>query len=226
MPPRNPFANLFVESPMRPLQDHMDRVYETTAALVPFLQAAQAGDWKLARVEQKKIVKLEHVADKQKRSVRTHLPKSLFMPVSRSDLLELVSVQDHIANAAKDVSGLMLGRKMRFPEEIAEDFIAYAKANIDTAKQAMKAVKRLDHVLELGFSKRELQSVEKEVAEIEHLEHLTDKLQIKLRAKLHTIEENLNAVDVMFLYRIIDSLAKISDHAEKVGSRLQIVVAV
>ena len=226
MPPRNPFANLFVESPMRPLQDHMDSVYETTAALIPFLEATQAGEWKLARAEQKKIVKLEHGADKQKRSVRTHLPKSLFMPVSRSDLLELVSVQDHIANAAKDVSGLMLGRKMRFPDDIAADFIDYAKANIDTAKQAMKAVRRLDHVLELGFSKRELQSVEKEVAEIERLEHLTDKLQIKLRAKLQNIEDSLNPVEVMFLYQIIDSLAKISDHAEKVGSRLQIVVAV
>lgn len=225
MPPRNPFANLFVESPMRPLQDHMDKVYETTAALLPFLAAAQANDWKLARAEHKAIAKLEQAADKQKRSVRTHLPKSLFMPVSRSDLLELVSVQDHIANAAKDVSGLMLGRKMSFPDTLASDFVDYAKANIEAAKQAMKAVKRLDHVLERGFSKRELESVEKEVAEIERLEHVTDKLQIKLRAKLYAMEDSMAPVEVMFLYQIIGGLAKISDHAEKVGSRLQILVA-
>ena len=226
MPPRNPFTNLFVKSPMGPLQEHMSKVHATTKALEPFLKAAQKGDWEKAKQLQKEIVKLEHDADKQKRSVRRHLPKSLFMPVSRSDLLELVSVQDRIANAAKDVAGLMLGRKMVFPEKVAQDLLDYAAASVATTKQAMLAVQRIDSLLEVGFSSREIASVEDKIAEINNLEHRSDKLQVKLRAKLFKLESELPPVEVMFLYQIIDRLGEIADHAEKVGSRLQVLIVV
>ncbi|MCZ6830038.1 MAG: TIGR00153 family protein [Gammaproteobacteria bacterium] len=224
MAPRNPFTNLFVKSPMGPLQDHMSKVHATTRALVPFLKAAQKGDWEMAKTLQKEVVKLEHEADKQKRAVRRHLPKSLFMPVSRSDLLELVSVQDHIANASKDVAGLMLGRKMAFPEKVSQDLLDYAEASVDTTKQAMIAVQGIDSLLEVGFSSREVSSVEDKIGEINTLEHRTDKLQIKLRARLFKLENDLPPVEVMFLYQIIDWLGSIADHAEKVGSRLQVLI--
>lgn len=223
---KNPFTNLFVKSPMGPLQDHMAKVHSTTKALLPFLKAAQKGDWDKAKLLQKDIVKLEHEADKQKRSVRRHLPKSLFMPVSRSDLLELVSVQDRIANAAKDVAGIMLGRKMAFPEKITADLLEYAEASVATTKQAMLAVQGLDALLEVGFSRRQVSSIEDKITEIDNLEHRTDKLQVKLRARLFKLEGELPPVEVMFLYQIIDWLGEIADHAEKVGSRLQVLIVV
>ena len=226
MAAKNPFTNLFVKSPMGPLQDHMSKVHAATQALIPFLKAAQRGQWDRARELQKDIVKLEHDADKQKRAVRQHLPKNLFMPVSRSDLLELVSVQDHIANVAKDIAGLMLGRKMSFPEKISKDLVEYAEASVATSKQAKLAVQRLDALLEVGFSRREVSSVESKIDEINRLEHRTDKLQVKLRAKLYKLEAELPPVDVIFLYRIIDGLGDIADHAEKVGSRLHILIVV
>ena len=48
-------------------------------------------------------------------------------PVTAEDLLELLLVQDKMANRAKDVSGLVLGRKMRIPAAIAEDFLAFVR---------------------------------------------------------------------------------------------------
>ena len=226
MAPRNPFTSLFVKSPMGPLQDHMSKVHATTKALMPFLKAAQKGDWEKAKTLQKEIVKLEHDADKQKRSVRRHLPKSLFMPVSRSDLLELVSVQDRIANAAKDVAGLMLGRKMAFPEKVGQDLLDYAEASVAACKQAQLAVRGIDSLLEVGFSSREIAAVEDKIGEINNLEHRTDKLQVKLRARLFKLEADLPPVEAMFLYQIIGWLGDIADHAEKVGSRLQILIVV
>ncbi len=38
----------------------------------------------------------------------------------RTDLLDLISVQDKVANKAKDISGLMLGRQMTIPAVLAE----------------------------------------------------------------------------------------------------------
>ncbi len=221
---KNPFSNLFVKSPMGPLQDHMKKVHATTEALLPFLSAAQHGKWDRAKELQKGIVKLEGDADKQKRSLRQHLPKSLFMPVSRSDLLELVAMQDQIANRAKDIAGLMLGREMAFPEKLEEYVLEFAQASIDASGKAVAAVQSIDDLLEAGFGSRQVRSVEQMINEIEKFEHKTDKLQVKLRSRLYKIEKELSPVDVMFLYRVIDWIGDIADYAEKVGNRLQILI--
>ncbi len=223
---QNPFSNLFAQSPMGPLQDHMSKVHATAEALLPFLKAAQKGNWDKAKELQKDIVKHEEAADKQKRSLRKHLPKSLFMPVSRGDLLELVAMQDQIANRAKDIAGLMLGRKMAFPEKLDEQIIEYAEASISTSGSALEAIKRIDDVIEAGFGSRQVKTVEDNISEIEKLEHRSDKLQVKLRAKLFKLEKDIDPVEAMFLYRLLDWIGDIADYAEKVGNRLQILISV
>ncbi|MEE2652182.1 MAG: DUF47 family protein, partial [Pseudomonadota bacterium] len=42
---------------------------------------------------------------------------------------------------------------------------------------------------------------------------------------LYDIERELPPVDVMFLYKIIELIGELSDKSQKVGSRLQIVIA-
>ena len=113
---RTTISSLFGSSPVRPLQQHMECVQECVIELIPFFEAALKEDWAEAKQQQKKISRLERQADKLKRNLRLHMPKSLFMPVSRRDLLEVLRMQDNIANKAKDVAGLITGRKMTFPE--------------------------------------------------------------------------------------------------------------
>jgi predicted phosphate transport protein (TIGR00153 family) len=50
-------------------------------------------------------------------------------------------------------------------------------------------------------------------------------MQIKLRKELLNIEKDLNCVDVMFLYQIIDWVGDLADLAERVGARLEILLA-
>jgi predicted phosphate transport protein (TIGR00153 family) len=223
---QNPFSNLFAKSPMGPLQDHMAKAHATTEALLPFLMAAQKDKWDKCKELHKGIVKCEEEADKQKSSLRKHLPKGLFMPVSRSDLLELVGMQDEIANRAKDIAGLMLGRKMAFPESLSEHLIEYAQASINTSGAALDAIKHIDDVIEAGFGTRQVKAIEQKIVEIEKLEHRSDKLQVKLRARMFKLEKNIDPIEAMFLYRIMDWIGDISDFAEKVGNRLQILVSV
>ena len=75
--------------------------HECAANLVPLFQAVMAEDWEKVEQIQQQMAQLENEADKLKKSVRQHLPKSLFLPVPRSDLLDLLSVQDKIANRAR-----------------------------------------------------------------------------------------------------------------------------
>ena len=53
------------------------------------------------------------------------LPRGLFLPIDRTDLLELVTQQDKLANYAKDIAGRMIGRQFGIPEEMQESFLKY-----------------------------------------------------------------------------------------------------
>lgn len=221
----NPFSNLFGQSPIRPIQEHMAMAHSCAEQLIPYFEAVLNNDWDAAKACQKKISKLEREADKLKKGVRLNLPKSLFLPVPRSDLLELVAMQDKVANCAKDIAGIMLGRKMQIPEKIAPMMTEYVVEAVATSAQALKAIQEMDELLETGFRGREVQVVEALIKELDRLENVNDKLQVKVRAQLFKLEKDLPPVDVMFLYKIIDWVGDLADRAQKVGSRLQLLIA-
>jgi hypothetical protein len=221
----NPFGNLFGQSPIRPIQEHMATSHDCAEKLIPYFKAVIASDWDKAKELQKQISKLESDADKLKKHVRLNMPKSLFMPVPRSDLLDLVTMQDKIANCAKDIAGIMLGRKMVIPEKMAPIMIDYVGEAVATSKQALKAINEMDELLETGFRGREVIVVEELIKELDRLEHKNDKLQVKVRAILFKLEKDLPPVDVMFIYKIIDWVGELADRAQKVGSRLQRLIA-
>ena len=106
----NVLANIFGSSPVRPLERHMDIVYRCAKKLRPFMNAVIKRDLKRMAEVRSQIEALEHEADNLKKNIRLNMPKSLFMPVPREDLLELLLVQDKIANRTKDVSGVIIGR--------------------------------------------------------------------------------------------------------------------
>ena len=222
---RTTISSLFGSSPVRPLQTHMASVQECIAELIPFFESALAEDWKEAKAQQKKIAKMEGKADKLKRQLRLQLPNSLFMPVDRRDLLELLTMQDKIANKAKDIAGLIIGRKMTFPESVNEKLLEFVKRCIDASLQAQKAINELDELVETGFGGREVKLVESMIKELDAIESDTDKIQVKVRAELFKKEKDLPPVDVMFMYRVIDWIGDLGDVSQRVGSRLELMLA-
>ena len=223
--PINPFVSLFGRSPIGPMQQHIAKAHECAANLVPFFEAVMAEDWAKVEQVQQEMSRLEHEADKLKKSVRLHLPKSLFLPVPRSDLLELLSVQDKVANRAKDIAGLMLGRQMAIPQALQPLMRTYVQRSVDASAQALKAMNELDELLETGFAGREAVLVETLIEELGSIENDTDRLQIEVRRNLFKLEKDLPPVDVMFLYQIIDWIGDVADRAQRVGNRLEQLLA-
>jgi predicted phosphate transport protein (TIGR00153 family) len=147
------------------------------------------------------------------------------MPVPREDLLELLLVQDKIANRSKDVSGLVLGRKLQIPESLAEQFLDFVDRNIDAAKQARKSVRELDELFTTGFRGAEVNLVSELIEELDLIETDTDNKQAELRAELFEIEDSLKPVDAMFMYKVIELTGEIADMAERVGRRLELLLS-
>lgn len=225
MASRNPLGNLFGRSPIGPIQNHMTVADRAAQLLSTFIQATIDDKWDKADKIYKQIIDAEREADQLKRTIRQSLPKSLFLPVPRTDLLELVTIQDHVANRAKDIAGIITGRHMQFPEKMQKGIMEFINTCGATSSQALASIQRLDELLEVGFSGREVKLVESMLKELNRLEGKTDKQAIALRRKLFKLEAKLPPVDVMFYYEIIGLIGGVADAAENVGDRLQILIA-
>jgi len=225
MTPQRFFFSMFGASPIRPLQQHMAKVQVCAQEIVPFLQAALAQDWEQAAEVHHRIDMLEGEADDLKRKLRLSLPSGWMLPVSRRDVLEALRMQDKIANKSKDIAGLILGRKMNFPPAIADRLLAFVGRCLDATAQAELAVNELDELIETGFRGREVALMEKMIRELDAIEADTDTLQVEVRALLYSMEKELFPVDVMFMYNIIDWIGDLADLAQRVGSRLLMMLA-
>lgn len=221
----NNILGLFAQSPLKPLQKHSEKVTEACNTLIPFIDAVFADDWDKAEQVRQQIVEIEREADALKREIRLKLPRGLFLPIDRTDLLELVTQQDKLANYAKDIAGRMVSRQFTIPSELHENFRKFVCRSIDAAIQSNKVVDEMDSLLETGFKGRELTLVNNMIDELDHIEDETDQMQIILRRELRQIEGRFNPIDVISLYKIFEWVGVLADQAQRVGSRIELMLA-
>ncbi len=219
------FLKLFSRSPIGPIQAHMQEANQCAQLLPSFIEAANQQDWTLATSLREDINTSEEKADQLKIDLRSHLPAKLLLPIPRMDLLQLISTQDKIANLTKDISGIMIGRKMVIPTQLASDFSAYVKNSCAASEQAKCAIDDLDVLLESGFKGKAADLIDSMISELNKLEKENDDLQIRVRQALFAIENELSPVDVVFLYKIITWVGDIADSAQNIGSKLKMMVA-
>lgn len=222
---RSSITSLFAGSPIKPLQEHMDKVCECADQLPLFFRASAEKDFKTCKRIHKSIARMEGAADQLKADLRAHLPNSLFMPMPREQVLDIVRLQDKIANISQDISGIMTGRKTEIPAPIVDLFIAFVQRTVDAAHQARKAINELDELVETGFRGRQIDVVQEMIENLGNIESETDKLERKLRHAMFKIEREYPPLDMMFLYRMIDGIGKLADVSQQVGARLQLLMA-
>jgi len=218
-------SGIFGSSPVRPLQQHMEKVVSCAVELIPFTRAVLSGNQQERNKHHRNIVHIEHEADGLKKELRLRLPSSLFMPIDRRDVLEVLTMQDMVAGRARDVAGLIVGRNMQFPASMSQDYMSLVNRCVDACKQAHTAISELDELIETGFGKPERERVGGLLCDLDMIEQDTDEQQVSLRSKLFDLEDDLHPVSVMFLYKVIDHTGGIADRAQRVGSRLQLMLA-
>ncbi|MCU7816925.1 MAG: TIGR00153 family protein [Candidatus Thiodiazotropha sp. (ex Rostrolucina anterorostrata)] len=225
MRPSNPIASLLGSSPFKPLQVHMGIVKECIAEVPGLFEALIAGNQEQMKAAKEKIFSLEHDADQIENDIRARLPKSLFMPVDRRDLLELLEMQDSIADTAQDIAGLMMERDMSVPKDMNEPLQAFVQRCVDTCNQAASIIEELDELIEMGFKGNQANKVEEMVDVLGKVEDETDDMGMALARSLFAQEESMNPVSVMFWYQMIQWIGDLADFAEKVGDRMRLLIA-
>lgn len=217
--------NMFGPSPIKPIEQHIRKAHQCAKQLYPFFEAVLKNDWNTANKIKDKIITIEKEADLIKRDLRLHLPTGLFLPVARTDILELLSAQDRIANKAEDIAGLIISRQMTIPKKLIPSFMPFLSRCLDASKQACTAINELDELLETGFRGSEVKIVEEMILKLDEIEHDCDEKLADIRHKIFELEKELSAIDIIFLYKLVQWIGELADHAQTVGGRLQILIA-
>ncbi|WP_300451309.1 TIGR00153 family protein [Accumulibacter sp.] len=225
MLPTNPIAALFGRSPFKPLQQHMRVVIECVSEVPALFRALIDNDQEQLEEQKNRIFVKESAADAIRADMCDHLPRSLLLAVDRQDLLELLAMQDAIADTAQDIAGLLVERRMEVPAGMAEPLMRLVARCVDTCELAHQIIEQIDELLESGFRGRPAERVQAMVIELGHMESDTDVMGMDLARALFAEEDNHKPVSVMFWYQLIQWVGTLADHAERVGEVLRLLIA-
>ena len=219
-------AKLFGRSPFSPLQTHMNKVTECVQKVSDFFEALQSGDQNRLESLVKEVSELEHAADLAKNDIRNNLPKGLFLPVDKGNLLEILAVQDRIADKCEDLGDLLVIRKLEVPQQIKQDFRQFLDKNLESFDVAKRIIQQMDELLESSFGGFEAERVTKMVDEAAFKEHEADVMQKTLQKTIFGMEKNLSMGSFLLWLKIIETLGSISDLSENLGNRVRMILDV
>lgn len=218
------FLNLFGRSPFTPLQTHMGKVRECVLKIPPLFQALKDGRYDLLPGMAEEISKLEHDADLVKNDIRNHLPKSLFLPIDRRQLLEILSLQDHIADSVEDLAILLNLKQISIPPQLQQKLETFININIETFESTCLIVKELHELLESSFGGIEAEKVSTMVQHVAYKEHEADLVQNELLKILFSLENEMSYATFFLWMRAMKAIAEISNLSEKLANRIRMTL--
>jgi hypothetical protein len=219
------FFELFARSPFAPLIKHGEKVHEVLLELEPLFDAFMGGDRDAVAGAHERISHLEHEADQIKREIRDNLPRSLFLPVDRGDLLRFLKEQDAIADAVEDVAVLMNMRATPTPGEMKPRVTALVSQIVRTGESWFEIIQLLPELQESSFTGPEVKKVVELIDRVHAEEYEADLRQAALGRDTVRCEEELGAVSVLFWMRIASKLGEVANRAENSGDLLRLMLA-
>jgi len=216
---------LFAKSPFSPLAEHAQRCHETVVLLRPLFEAFTEADWQGTQRVYEQISKLEHKADELKNDIRDGLPKSLFLPVDRGDVLTFLKEQDGIADRAEDVAVLLTMRNTPTPPAIKDGVFDFVDWVVQTSARWAAAAKELPTLQEASFTGPEVEKLLDEVKKISDMEWEADKRQAQLSRSLLALEQEVGAVSIFFWMNIFRVLGAVANQAESAADILRLMLA-
>jgi predicted phosphate transport protein (TIGR00153 family) len=217
-------AKVFGRSPFVPLQMHMEKVAECVDGIPEILDAYKRKDSKTVESLSKKISQLEHDADVIKHDIRNSLPRGMFMPVDRANLLRILNTQDGIANRAENIAVLLTFKQAGTFKGFEDAFDAFVTQCLDAFTLARKILDQLDELLETGFGGIEAQTAMELVDMVAQKEYETDVGQRELVRGLLAHEDDISYGDFFLWTRIIRQVASVADQSEKLATAIRMTL--
>lgn len=218
-------ARLFGKSPFAPLQQHMEKVAACIKKLEEIFQAFfQKIDHSEIETLVASLSKMEHEADLTKNDIRNHLPRSLFLPVDRSQVLEMLAIQDSIADQAEDIGLSLTLYPLKTPLEMENEVQQFFKKNVEAFWDAKKIMNEIDSLLESSFGGIEAEKVKAMVEQTSYKEYEADIHKHKLLKQLFSTAGDLDNPSFYLWLRIIEEIGSLSHISERLANRIRMIL--
>lgn len=217
-------ARLFGKSPFAPLQSHMKKVSICIERLSDIFNALSKTDMDKIEKLATDLSRMEHEADLTKNDIRNHLPKSLFLPIDRAHFLEILSVQDSIADKAEDVGILLTLRPLEDFRDFYADLIAFFRKCEIVFLDAKQIIEEIDELLESSFGGLEAEKVKSMVEQTAYKEEEADKMQKLLMKQLFTYGDKLSVPVFHLWMRLIEEVGEIAHLSERLANRIRMIL--
>ena len=213
-------GKLFGWSPFRLLQQHMGQVGKCLIKMCESLDAFERGSWDQVESLAQNVSALEHEADQIKDEIRHNLSRRMFLPVDRSRVLEILAIQDSLADRSEDVCVVLTIKQLKIPPRMADTFRTFRELNVKAVNLVASIVNELDELIESGFGGAEADKVRARVREVALTEHEVDIIQRGLLKKLFASETDLSHGDLYLWMQLIHELASLSNGSENLANRI------
>ena len=217
--------DIFTRSPFALIHDHMNIVNECLDKTYDLVQGFINENTEDANSKMEEISKKEHEADMVKDQIREHLPKSIFLPVAREDILKLLHRQDNIADHCEDVSVLLTIRNTPVPTIIQADFKRFVDAVFKTSSETVSLVEKMKELVETSFSGPSADDVTLRIENICHLEWKSDMEKRNLLKNIYQHEKEIDTVTLLLYMKIIDKISDIADSSENIANAIRLMIS-
>ncbi len=217
--------DLFRKSPFAALNEMMREVMECTSRITALYEAFLSHDRENVEKLAKEISDHEYQTDMIKNQIRQSLPNSIFMPVARGDLLQIIAAMDAIADKTEDLGVLMTFKDIKIPEGIKSEILDFAESVISVVKLSKEVVEELETLKAASFAGPETRVVSELLDKINQSEHETDKFQYRLTKRVLNSEEDLDCASLVLWMKIIETTGGIANAAEKMANRIRLIIS-
>lgn len=217
-------ARLFGKSPFAPLQSHMKKVANCIEKLSAIFSILSKRDMDKVAKMSAELSALEHEADLTKNDIRNHLPKSIFLQIDRSHFLEILSIQDSIADKAEDIGILLTLRPLDSFSNFEEEILSLFAKNAEVFFQAKRIIEEIDELLESSFGGIEAEKVKAMVEQTAYQEYEADKLKKKLLKTLFSNGDTLSTPSFYLWLRLIEEVGALSHLSERLANRIRMIL--
>jgi len=214
-------AKLFGQSPIVPLQAHMDKVALCVEKVKQMFDALHKGDQATIETLAVETSQTELECDQIKHDIQSHLPKRLFMAIDRSRILDILAVQDNIADKAENIGVLLTLKPMTMPGWLKDDFNTFLAKNVQAFEGAKDIINQLDELLESGFGGDEAERVLRMVERVAHMEHEVDLIQRQMLKSLFANEVGMSAGEFFLWTKLFKQVGDLSNLAERLANRVR-----
>jgi hypothetical protein len=202
----------------------MDIVSSCVHKLFDLHEALEKRDYILLEQIAAEISALENSADLIKNDIRNNLPKSLILPIGREHLLEILSIQDRIADSAEDFAVTSTLKQLEILPIFKEEFKLFLSKNIETFDKARSDTRELHELIESSFGGIEAESVRSMVEEVAYKEHEVDIIQRQLLKSFFKADDQMSYVTFFQWERLFQSLGSISNLSENLAYRVRMTL--